>query len=120
MDYLETELEELNRQIVTAMGPYKEEWKLLQTMPGIDQMSAAVLLAEIGTDMSCFGNKKRFSKWLGLCPGNNESAGKKKVDVRLKADHIVNTTACEMAHCATSSFVCTRLSIDNSELLIDY
>ncbi len=85
MDYLETELDELNRQIVAAMEPYKEEWKLLQTMPGIDKMSAAVLLAEIGTDMSVFGSQQRFCKWLGVCPGNNESAGKKKADEAPKA-----------------------------------
>jgi transposase len=61
------------------MKPYKEEWHLLQTIPGIDELCAAMLLAEIGPDMSCFGSKDHLSSWAGMCPGNNESAGKKKV-----------------------------------------
>lgn len=77
--WLEARVREIDSQVVAAMEPYKKEWQLLQTIPGIDEISAAMLLAEVGTDMSHFGNKERFSSWAGMCPGNNESAGKKKV-----------------------------------------
>jgi transposase len=77
--WLEDRVREINRQVVAAMKPYKEEWRLLQTIPGIDELCAAMLLAEIGPDMSCFGSKDHLSSWAGMCPGNNESAGKKKV-----------------------------------------
>jgi transposase len=77
--WLEDKVGEIDSQVVAAMKPYQEEWHLLQTIPGIDTLSAAMLLAEIGTDMSCFGSKDRLSSWAGMCPGNNESAGKKKV-----------------------------------------
>ena len=77
--WLEDRVREINRQVVAAMKPYQEEWHLLQTIPGIDELSAAMLLAEIGPDMSCFGSKDHLSSWAGMCPGNNESAGKKKV-----------------------------------------
>jgi transposase len=77
--WLEDRVKEIDSQVVAAMKPYQEEWQLLQTIPGIDILSAAMLLAEIGPDMNCFGGKDRLSSWAGMCPGNNESAGKKKV-----------------------------------------
>jgi len=51
---------------------------LLQTLPGIDRAGAAMLLVEIGADMSVFGSAERLASWVGICPGNNESAGKRK------------------------------------------
>ena len=51
---------------------------LLQTIPGVDLIGAAMLLIEIGTDMTAFGTSDRHASWVGICPGNNESAGKRK------------------------------------------
>lgn len=82
--WLERQIKEIDRQVVAAMEPYREEWQLLQTIPGFDQISAAMLLAEIGADMNCFGNKDRLSSWAGMCPGNNQSAGKKRVVAPVK------------------------------------
>lgn len=79
MKWLQHELTEIDAQVVAAMQPYKKEWQLLQTIPGIDRIGAAILLAEIGTDMNQFGKKESLSRWAGLSPGNNESAGKKRV-----------------------------------------
>lgn len=79
--WLKESLQEIDAQVVAAMEPYKEEWQLVQTIPGIDKISAAMLLAETGVNMNQFGNKDRFSSWAGMCPGNNESAGKKRVVV---------------------------------------
>lgn len=76
--WLQEQLAELDDQIVAAMEPYGREWQLLQTIPGIDRIGAAMLLAEIGTDMGRFGSAERLSAWAGMCPGNHESAGKKK------------------------------------------
>lgn len=82
--WLERQIKEIDRQVVAAMEPYREEWQRLQTIPGFDQISAAMLLAEIGTNMSHFGNKDRLSSWAGMCPGNNQSAGKKRVVAPVK------------------------------------
>ena len=79
IQWLEARLLEIDGQVVAALQPYQEEWQLLQTIPGIDKLSAAMLLVEIGTDMDCFKSKEHLSSWAGLCPGNHESAGKKKV-----------------------------------------
>lgn len=78
MQWLEAQIAEIDVQVVAAMKLYEPEWQLIQTIPGIDEIGAAMLLIEIGTDMSRFGSKERLSSWAGLCPGNNESAGKKK------------------------------------------
>jgi transposase len=79
MKWLENQIHEIDRQVEEAMIPYKEEWQLLQTIPGVDKISAAMLLSEMGVNMNCFGNKDRLSSWAGMCPGNNQSANKKKV-----------------------------------------
>jgi transposase len=57
---------------------YKEELTLLQTMPGVDLQSAMQLIAETGGDMSAFTTSNKLSKWAGLSPRNDESAGKIK------------------------------------------
>ena len=56
---------------------YADPLRLLQTLPGIDLMGAAMLLVEIGSDMRVFGSAQRLASWVGICPGNNESAGKR-------------------------------------------
>lgn len=82
IEWFERQIEEIDSQVVNAMRPYIKEWELLQTLPGVDEISAAMLLTEIGVDMSRFGSKERLSSWAGMSPGNNESAGKKRADVR--------------------------------------
>jgi hypothetical protein len=57
---------------------YKAAIKALDEIPGIGEISAEQIIAEAGTDMSRFRTPQRLSKWAGVCPGNNESAGKRK------------------------------------------
>jgi transposase len=51
---------------------------LLDEIPGVDWTLAAVIIAELGVDMSVFQNVSQLASWVGVCPGNNESAGKRK------------------------------------------
>ena len=53
--------------------------ELLQTIPGVGEIAAAGIIAEIGTNMEQFPNEQHLASWAGMSPGNNESAGKKKV-----------------------------------------
>ena len=69
--YLEQELAQLDRYLVAAMQPYIWAWRLLQTIPGIDQISPAMILIEIGDDLRRFGSAARLASWAALCPGNN-------------------------------------------------
>ena len=79
LDFLKKELEDIESEIFTRMAPYKKQWQLLQTIPGIDEISAALLIAEVGNNVKSFKNKENFCSWAGLCPSNNQSAGKKSL-----------------------------------------
>jgi transposase len=70
---------ELDLEIAKQLEPYIEEMTLLQEVPGIGRLSAAALISEIGVDMDVFPSERHISSWAGVSPGNNESAGKKKV-----------------------------------------
>jgi transposase len=74
---------------------------LLQTMPGVDLIGAAMLLVEIGSDMNAFGSADRLASWVGICPGNNESAGKHKSGRVRKGNLYVRRLLCEFAHAAS-------------------
>lgn len=74
-------IEILNDQIEVHIKANELELdlELLQTIPGVGKDGASIILSEIGSDMSHFPNEKHLSSWAGMNPGNNESAGKKKV-----------------------------------------
>jgi len=88
---LEANIRAIDRQVFAAMKPYENQWHLLQTIPGINRISAAILLSEIWTDMSRFGSPQRLASWAGMCPGNNESAGKRKTGRTRKGNKYVRS-----------------------------
>ena len=98
--WLQRQIVTIDGQIVAAMKPYQEEWKLSQTIPGFDILSAAMLLAEIGVDMGRFASKDRLCSWAGMCPGNQESAGKRKSGRTRKGNAYVRSLLCEAANSA--------------------
>jgi len=75
---IDKQMEELESKIEEKLEPWKAQYELLQTIPGVKAMTAASILAEIGPDMNQFPSAKHLSNWAGICPGNNRSAGKKK------------------------------------------
>lgn len=68
----------IEARIEELLKPYAEEVAMLDEIPGVGRQSAGDIIAEIGADMSVFPDAKHISNWAGMCPGNNESAGKKK------------------------------------------
>jgi transposase len=78
--FLEEQLKELDGDIMAQIeaAGLDKSWEELRSIPGIQQTSAATILAETGNDMSQFPSEKEFSSWAGVCPGNNRSAGKSK------------------------------------------
>lgn len=76
--FLEGQVERFEKQIGRQMRPFEWAAELLITMPGVDRTAACALIAEIGTDMSRFPTPRHLASWAGLCPGNNESAGKRR------------------------------------------
>ncbi|MEW6618239.1 MAG: IS110 family transposase [bacterium] len=76
---IEEIVERIEEEIDKKIDKYRKEYELLQTIPGVKGDSAASIIAEIGVDMSKFPTEAHLSSWAGMSPGNNESAGKKKV-----------------------------------------
>jgi len=76
--FLEEEIADLEMDIKNALKPYQKELDLLDTIPGINQDAAADILAEIGPNMDAFPTDHHLASWATLCPGQNESAGKKR------------------------------------------
>jgi transposase len=71
-------IESLGQRIKEVLSPYENALGLLKKVPGISTKSAEDLVAEIGLDMDVFPTEKHIASWAGMCPGSNESAGKKK------------------------------------------
>jgi len=78
IDNIDALIVEVDEQIDVLLAAYEEQFQLLQTIPGVGEETATAIIAEISTDMSAFPNQHHLASWAGLCPGNNESAGKKK------------------------------------------
>jgi transposase len=75
---LDRQIEQVETRIAEKLQAWQEQYELLQTIPGVKEMTAATILAEIGADMSQFESAKHLSHWAGICPGNNRSAGRSK------------------------------------------
>ena len=78
LDYLEQMIVNTEVELFVRISPYMPMVKLIAELPGITELSATLILAEIGADMSVFEDANHMASWAGLTPANNESAGKKK------------------------------------------
>ncbi len=78
IDYLDDTIARLSARIEEVIAPFSAKVDLLRTIPGVDQRTAEVIVAEIGVDMDQFPSAAHLASWAGMCPGNNESAGKHK------------------------------------------
>lgn len=110
VDMLERQIGELDQrieQLSPSLGAAVEQG---DSIPGVDEVAARTILAEIGTDMSRFGSSKRLASWGGLCPGNNESAGKRLRGKARKGNRWLNRVLnqCAWAARKTDSFLGRR------------
>jgi transposase len=103
IEMLEKKLAKIDATLIDAMQPYQWAFELLQTIPGIDAIASAMILIEIGDDMSQFGDADRLASWAALCPGNNESAGKRKSGKTRKGNAIIRYILCECANAARNT-----------------
>jgi transposase len=97
---LEKKIFRLEEFLFECLRPYNKALDLLETIPGLDRTAAAILLVEIGPDMEVFGSPERLASWAGLCPGNNESAGKRKSGKTKKGNRYVRRILCEASQAA--------------------
>ena len=104
MDELEAHIAQFDAQIEETLRPFAQvPLELLQTIPGVGQRTAEVILAEIGVDMRRFPTAAHLASWAGMCPGNNESAGKRKSGKTRKGDRYLRTALIEAAWAASHS-----------------
>ena len=78
IDYLDETIASLSARIEEVVAPFSKQVELLDTIPGVNRRTAEVIIAEIGVDMAQFPSAGHLASWAGICPGNNESAGKRK------------------------------------------
>ena len=97
---LQRQITEIDRYLLDAMPPYAWAHQLLQTIPGIDETAAAMILIEIGADMQRFGKAARLAHWAALSPGNDESAGKRRSGRIGHGNSIIRHILCECANAA--------------------
>ena len=101
IEEIEARIARFDARLLGELESERNALALLQTIPGVDLIGAAMLLVETGTDMEVFDNADRLASWVGICPGNNESAGKRKSGRLRKGNLYVRRLLCEFAHAAS-------------------
>ena len=91
-------IEKMDKLIERYMSEYEDNLKKLEKIPGIGRRSAQIILAEIGQDMKRFSSENHISSWTGLCPGNNESAGKRRSGRTRKGNKNLKSTLVQCAN----------------------
>lgn len=100
IDFLDEQIDQLSTQIAEQVRPYETDLERLETIPGIKRRTAEVLAAEIGLDMSHFPTAGHLASWAGMCPGNHESAGKRKTGKTRKGSTWLRRALTEAARAA--------------------
>ena len=100
IDYLDQSIDSLSAEIEERLDPFAQQRELLCTIPGVAERTAEVILAELGPDMGRFPSHRHAASWAAICPGNEESAGKRKTGKTRKGDRWLRTALVEAANSA--------------------
>jgi transposase len=100
LDFLAQEIAQLDREVAQRVDPFEAAIQLTDAIPGIGRRGAEEILAEIGVDMRRFPTEGHLSSWAKVCPGNNESAGKRKSGTTGQGNPWLRSTLVEAAWAA--------------------
>jgi transposase len=108
IDHLERLIVRYDGRIGVAIAPFQASVARLETIPAVGRKSAEVILAELGPAMEVFPTPGHLASWAGLCPGNNESAGKRRTGRTTKGDQWLRSALVQVAwaaiHCRGTIF----------------
>lgn len=100
IDLLDDQIAHLSAEIAERLRPYEGQLQRLETIPGVGRRTAEVLAAEMGLEMARFPSAGHLASWAGMCPGNHESAGKRKGGKRRAGNKALRRALTEAAHAA--------------------
>jgi transposase len=103
IDFLDEQIDRLSDAIEEQIAPFGNAVELLCTIPGVQRRAAEVIISEIGTDMTVFQTDKHLASWAGQCPGNDQSAGKRRSGKSRKGSKWLDWTLEESALAAVRS-----------------
>jgi len=109
--HLDRKLQPLDRQLAQRLRAHPDLIRRLCTIPGVDFTTAAVIVAEIGSDMSRFPDAAHLVSWAGVCPGNNESAGKRFSSCMRKGNRYLRRVLTQSAWSITHKKDCFLTSL---------
>ena len=98
--YLDQQIEALDVEVAKRLAPFEAQLRQLDTIPGVNQRTAENIVAVIGTDMPRFPNADHLVSWGGMCPGSNESAGKRRHSRTRKGNSILRSTLTQAGQAA--------------------
>jgi transposase len=101
IDAIDAALADIDAEVDRGLDPFRQAVSLLRTIPGVSELTAQVIVSEIGIDMSRFPTAGHLISWAGLCPRNDESAGKRRSNRLRKGAPWLKTTLVQCAWAAT-------------------
>jgi transposase len=100
IEYLDETITALTEEVERRLAPFAAKAEQLATIPGVAERSSQVILAELGPDMSRFASDRHCASWAGICPGNHESAGKRRSGKTRKGNPYLREALVECANAA--------------------
>jgi transposase len=106
VERIEGDVDVIDARIEQGLAPHRSVFDLLVQIPGVDRVGAIAIIAELGTDMSIFPSARHAAAWAGVCPGNNESAGKRHGQVKRRGNVHLCTALVQAAFAASHKAGC--------------
>jgi transposase len=100
LDHLDTLIAELDDEIAARLRPFDPEIERLDEITGVGRRTVEAMLAETGTSLEQFPTDQHLAKWAGMCPGNNETGGKRKSGKTRKGNRWLRSALVQAAHAA--------------------
>lgn len=101
LDWLQTEVTGVEQQVGQRMKSYELQLQKLDAIPGVDLLTAWTMIAELGPEAAAFPDDKHVASWVGFCPGNHESGGKRQSGRTTHGNRYLRRALCQAARAAT-------------------